>query len=364
MQMINTSSFSSWRDNSRVPTDMHEIFEFRVVEEFADRLFGPDEGRKLGIVRVIRIAGDDPRLPKIGELDRTIHQDSGGCFFFGWRIVRKYSKEELDAATLLHLTITAVFEPAGEECGTLYDESAACPRCGAGAAQESGLKLDLRKVPKGKDIARTIADEWIVSQRLAERMTDAGLTGFELRPVRHKARYEVDPLDFHNVPTGRDILLEAEKEGAPHPTWNFWVWLNRPKNLAMLEHAKAEHVALKREKSRRSGKPIPIWYQLAVTSSDAEIVPSTRVGLKPFNNDPEGECRCPLGDTIGLALLSEVSISAVSRSEADIVCSRQFIGLRRGLLRPSRVILISPRFRKLIESESLTGVRIEVAHLV
>jgi len=57
-------------------------------------------------------------------------------------------------------------------------------------------------VPKGKEIATTIANEIIVSQRLAEKMIDAGLTGFELRPVRHKARYEDDPVDLRQVPTG------------------------------------------------------------------------------------------------------------------------------------------------------------------
>jgi hypothetical protein len=91
---------------------------------------------------------------------------------------------------------------------------------------------------------------------------------------------------------------------------------------------------------------------------------STRVGINPFDDDSKGECRCPLGDLIGLNLLSEVSISATSRGDADIVASRQFIGVRRGLLRPRRVILISPRVRRLIESEKLKGVKIEVAHLV
>ena len=68
--------------------------------------------------------------------------------------------------------------------------------------QVSDLRLDLRKVPKGKEIATTIANEIIVSQRLAERMTDAGLTGFELRPCGIKRRYGDDPLDLRQVPIG------------------------------------------------------------------------------------------------------------------------------------------------------------------
>lgn len=345
---------------------MREIYEFRVVEDFAGRLFAPGEGKNIGskIVRLIELDGNDPRLPKIGEMQRLIKQESGRAFFHGWHIERQYSTRETQEAKLFTLWITAVFEPAGEECGTKYDESTACPKCGAGATQVSDLRLDMRKIPKNKDIAGTIANEIIVSQRLAEKMIDAGLTGFELRPVRHKARYEDDPLDLHQVPTGGEILRKAEAAGAPHPTGKFWVWLNRTENRALLDQARAEYAALKGEEDRRKGEPMPVWHQLVVTLNTAEIVAPTRVGINPFDDDPKGECRCPLGDLIGLNLLSEVSISAASRGDADIVCSRQFIGVRRGLLRPRRVMLISPKFWKLIESESLKDVDIEVAHLV
>lgn len=105
------------------------------------------------------------------------------------------------------------------------------------------------------------------------------------------------------------------------------------------------------------------WYQVVVESADAVIVPPTRVGIDPFDDDPEGECRCAEGDLIGLNILSEVSISADTRGRADIVATRQFVGVRRGLLRPEPEILISPKVCRLIESEKLKGCRIEVAHL-
>lgn len=343
---------------------MRETAEFRVDEDYASKLFADGEGAKLGIARKITIAIDDPRFARIGELDQEITASTNRAFFYGWRIKRQYSRGELAEATLFKLVVRATFEPAGEACGTKYDESTACPKCGAGAAQVSGLRLDLRKVPKGKEIATTIANEIIVSQRLAERMTDAGLTGFDLRPVRHKARYEDDPLDLRQLPTGREILHKAEAAGAPHLTGKFDVWLNRDENRALLEKARAEYVALKGEKGRRNRAPMPVWHQLIVASGTAEIVAPTRVGINPFDDDLEGECRCPLGDLIGLNLLSEISVSAVSRGGADVVCSRQFIGVRRGLLRPHRVILISPKFWKLIESDGIKGVGIEIAHLV
>ena len=344
---------------------MMEMAEFRVVERFAPKLFAAHKGKRLGdTVRKIELTTDDPRYERIGELNTEIRATTDSSFFYGWHIRRRYTSVELVSARCFQLAVTAVFEPAGEECGTEYNEATACSECGAGAAQVSDLHLDLRKVPKNKDIARTIADEIIVSQRLAERMIDTGLTGFELRPVRHKARYEDDPVDLRRVPTGREILRRAAEAGFPHPTGRFYVWLNREENRALWEQAQAENAALKAEKDRRKGKPLPIWHQLVVTAASAEIGPPTRVGINPFDDDPEGECRCPLGDLIGLNLLSEVSIRAASRGDTDIVASRQFVGTRRGLLRPRRVILISPKVWRLIESEKPRGIGIEVAHLV
>jgi hypothetical protein len=46
--------------------------------------------------------------------------------FFGWRLTRAYEKQEVDEAQLFRPIISSVFEPAGEQCGTVYDESSAC----------------------------------------------------------------------------------------------------------------------------------------------------------------------------------------------------------------------------------------------
>jgi hypothetical protein len=282
---------------------MTESFEFRVVEEFADRLLRPDEGKKLGPgdIRLVRIDSNDPRLPKIGDLQQRLRREQDRSFFHGWDIIRTYRKQELDAAVLFHLKVTSVFEPAGEERGTGYDESKACSRCGAGAKQTTPLFLDVKRIPKGKDIGSTIAGEIVVSRRTAELFVRHGITGAELLPIRSNPSSSAESQD---------------------------------------------------------------WFQLSVARAHAEIIAPTRVGINPFNDDEKAECRCSLGDLIGLNLLSEVSIKSDSRGDADIICSRQFIGVRRGLLRPERVILVSPKVRRLIESEKLKGVKFEIAHLV
>jgi hypothetical protein len=345
---------------------MHTRYEFRVDEEFAHLLFNEDEGIRLGTsVRKIILADDDVRLPRVGELERSLHAERNRAFFYGWDIHYRYTRKDLQAAEAFVLWPTSTFEPCGEECGTVYDETTACPHCGGGATQVSDLRLDLRKAPRSKEIARTIANEIIVSQRLAEMLTDARLTGFELRRVRHKSRYEDDPHDLYEVPTGREILGKAKAAGSPHPTWSFWVWLNRPENRALSDQAQAEYVALKRHlKKRAGGKPGPVWYQIIVRNH-VDIVPPTRTGVDPFDDDEKGEHRCPRGDTIGLNLLTELYISRgdFEKCNCDIAMTRQYIGVRRGLLRPEHRLIVSPKFWRVVQESGLKGFRFEVAYL-
>ena len=281
---------------------MHETCEFRVVEEFASKLFAPDEGQRLGdSVRKIELGIDDPRFNKIGEIQRETRMATGRSFFYGWILKRHYSQSELAGADCFRLCITTAFEPSGEECGTKYNESTACGRCGSGASQISPLFLDWKRIPKIRDISRTIAGEIVVSKRIVELFRLQGITGAEFRAVRQSPASSAESKD---------------------------------------------------------------WFQLTVQNAEAQIVPPTRTGIDPFDDDPKGECRCPEGDLIGLNLLSEASVRKRTRGNSDIVCTQQFIGARRGLLRPERVLLISPKTWQLLEREKLKGWKVEIAHMV
>lgn len=281
---------------------MREIAELRVDEAFAPMLFEPEEGKRLGdSVRKIEIETNTPRFKQVGALQRDLRRSVGKPFFYGWSLRRKYTRREIETAALLQLKIINVFEPAGEECGTRYDESSACPHCGAGAKQIGPLFLDVRRIPKNKDFARTIAGEVVISRRASELFVRHGISGVSFYPVRTK--------------------------GA--------------KNMEL-----------------------PGWSQLVIHSADADMVSPTKSGIDPFNDDPEGEYRCPEGNTTGLNLLSEVSVAVASRGQADMIATRQFVGVRRGLLRPERIILISQKVRHLIDIEKLKGCEIEVAYLV
>jgi hypothetical protein len=280
---------------------MREIAEFRVVERNASLLFSDDEGKKLSdTVRKVEISTKDPRFVRIGEIQAQLRASNDESFFYGWDIRRKYSKAELKGASLLNWQVWSVFEPAGEECGTVYDESTACPSCGAGANQVGPLILDLKRIPKGRDFSQTIAGEIVVSKRVVDLFVRDGIGGIKLSPVHS----------------------------------------NRPSHVVSKD-----------------------WFHLQIENVCAEVVPPTRAGIDPFDEDKRGECRCAAGDLIGLNLLSEITISSASLVKADFLASRQFVGVRRGLLRPRRIVLVSPRVYQLISSENLKGARVEVAHV-
>jgi hypothetical protein len=265
-------------------------------------LFSNDEGTRLGSsIRRVEIEIHDPRFAQIGRLQNELRATLGKPFFYGWALRRHPSKRELETANLFLLHVVAVFEPAGEERGTKYDESTACSCCGAGATQLGALYLDQQKMPKGKDIAKTIAGEVVVSRRVVEFFERHGVTGADLVPV---------------------------------------------------------------QMSPSSGTGSSEWFQFNVRSATAEIVPPTLVGIDPFDSDSKHEYRCKRGDLLGLNLLSEVSVDVVTREDADIFCSRQFVGLRRGLLRPERLIFINPKVWRTIGSERLKGGEIEIARIV
>lgn len=347
---------------------MNEIYDFRIKEKFAPLLFAADEGTILSsLVRKVVIKSSDPRFPKIGEFDIQIKRLNNEVFFYSWSCIRSYSSQELANAQLFRLVIkpSSFFEPEGERCGTKYDDSKACPKCGADAAQVSELILDFRKIPKRKDVAATIArNEWIISQNLAEIMVDNKLVGFDLLPARHKADYEDDPFHLRRVPSGRALIEAAERAGCGPASHKFSAWMMGKEQRDLSNRAGQEYIALSQRKEAASAKIWPRWYQVLTTSSAPPMVPPTRFGMGPFDEDIEGRYRCPLGHTAGLNVLSEISVPRAAWDGSDICLTRQYVGNRRGVLRPERLILISPRFRSLLVEHKVQGVGFEAAHFV
>src|ERR1700733_7350090 len=99
---------------------MKELIELRVNYDYAHLLFNENEGKNInGSVKIIELLKDDPRYNEIAFLAEKLKTE-GKSLFFGWKIKRTYSKQEINRAKLFYVKMRSVFEPSGEECGTLY----------------------------------------------------------------------------------------------------------------------------------------------------------------------------------------------------------------------------------------------------
>jgi len=363
-----------------------KIWVFRIPEGVACRLFEAGEGTLLGDdilgydTREVHVSEEDSRLDEIELLNRESKRTCGRNVFGFWELTHAYSKRELELATSFELTVTAVFEPTGADCGTTYDYLNVCPECGCGVTQSSDLRLDLRKVPKTRDIAMTLArSEWIVSQRLAGLLVDGELTGFDLAPVRHKGSYENEPMDFRAVRSGRELVRRAEQAGCAEGTPAFWNWLNRAEQRELSNQMVQEWADMRSERGRRLRTPLPVWYQLVITARPVSTVPPTRYGIDPFDSDPSGQYRCSRLEwdaqnqhVAGCNLLSELYIDGNSYDGSDITCTRQCVGWPARLVRQvggehgsgTPHLIVSPRFRKVLIDNKIRGWNTDVAYLV
>ena len=280
---------------------MKTLIEIRANEDWTNREYGSSLGEPLLVggtpfVRKIVLDVGDPRLADLkARLERDHKRPAVS-------VSREYTVLELSNAELFQFFITdGLSDSCGEDFGTEYDDSRACPTCGAGRVQCSPLRLDLSLMPVGLDIARTIAlNEWIVSQRLVDLMQRHSLTGYYLQQVEHKGK-------------------------------------KQPK----------EH-----------------WYQLIVTGKVGQTVIPTHFGLNYFEEDTERLYMCPQHLHSGLHVLSEVFVSRQNVENVDLALTSNRIGRRNGALRPCPMILASPRFYQLFTQNKIQSCRVEIAHII
>jgi hypothetical protein len=280
---------------------VREFVDFRLYEDWAQKYLGPTWGRPMPLpngaepmTRHLVLETNDPRF---GTLKKLLSQDPSACATV--LDYRTYDPAELAEAPLLHFIITDFIDCAGEEYGTVYDDSSACPRCGFGRKQVSPLKLGLSKMPRKSSIATTIArgEEIVVSQALAELIRDKNIAGCDLIPIQQNGR----------------------KKG------------------------------------------LSSWYQLKITADAGETIPPTRFGRDFLRYDAEPDYICPLHQLSGLNLVSEVFLTQSCCRGADILKTVNRYGDRSGLLMPSAILLISQRFYRLLTERDWHGFKVEVA---
>jgi hypothetical protein len=336
--------------------------EYRIAEELACSIFGPNEGRRIdnGIpIRIIKLGAHDSRWKALAELYWTRERKG----FFGWSIKRTYSAAETRAARLHLLHVRATIIPTPEECGTAYNDRGTCPLCGSGRAQVTPLRLRLTRTHKRAEIAQSWGGEVIVSARVVRLMIDSGVTGFGLGPVQAAKKGEEEPFSFSQTPSGQRLLRLANEQGIPYPSPQFYVWLHGREHENLLQEVTREHEGTKHRGRRFAGGTSSDWYQLFVTSKPMRLAPSTRVGNGPFDNDLESGQRCPLeleDHVMGLNLLSQVTVPEDEWDGSDFARSRGLVGVRRGLFVPTPLLFISARLRDLLVRNSVKGWTSEV----
>jgi len=191
------------------------------------------------------------------ELEHQTRAKSGVGVVLGWDIDRRYTSKEISSSELFRLIPRNGFLPTGEECGTEYDFANVCPICGAGRSQRYELVLDLRNLPKKSGKAVSLGGEIVVSQKTAEIMVDHKLTGFSLKPTRHRTSKFTGPRELESVPAGREVLLDAARVGISSHGAAFHVWLNRSDQIKLLLDKARLEAGLSRDR-RLNDKPLPV----------------------------------------------------------------------------------------------------------
>lgn len=295
---------------------MKEIHEFRIFDDYYHLLPQPNGAVFNGLFYVLQIQRDSPLFLKVKTLDEATREKYGDAFFGFWDVTRSYTKKELAEATLFHMGIKQAFEPAGEECGTIYDEDAACEICGANRKQIGPLRLMRGSIPK-KDIARTIAGEVVVSEKFAAAVKKHRLKGILLEPTLFGEKIS----NYFQLTASTPELELSEKTIAGHNIFNL----------------------------------------SSETTEEDEFTVSGGYKVK-FEKTV---FKCPKGHLIGARLISE---PYVKKSDAlrdyDFFTSRQKIGAKQGILRPESVYFCSQAFRSMVMEEKLAGFDFEIAHIV
>lgn len=107
------------------------------------------------------------------------------------------------------------------------------------------------------------------------------------------------------------------------------------------------------------------YYQLKALK-EAHISKQTVFGINPFDlreSDGNEVYQCPNEDTLGLNLISELIIEKGDFVN-DIFLTKQFLGVRRGLLTPQPLWLCTSKVRQYFIENHIKGLEFEIARII
>lgn len=246
-----------------------------------------------------------------------INQKVNNSLYFDWEIVYQYTEKELQDASAFRVKILNIFEPSGEECGTKYNEKDACPICGAGRTQKGELRLSNISSMTNYDIGKTIGGEIVVSRRFQEMAIKHSFKGMAFRPILVNGDYSSEYVQLE-VPARVEIS---------------------PKTIFGIDFFDTVNVPYGEEKKINiCGHTITLPREVYV---------------------------CPNGDLVGLRLLSELFINEKSykNNPYDFIKTSQYVGVKRGLLRPEPLYVCSKKFYEIIKSSRVSGMEFEIVNI-
>jgi hypothetical protein len=283
---------------------MKELLDIRVSEDWAHRQFGDSVGKNMrhergesSLTRQIVVETKDPLAERLAQLFSEKKLICPAPRYVAL-VTREYEPWELAQAQCLRFIFTSFLNISGTQCGTQYDDSASCPRCGYGRRQISSLRLDTTIIPSKTDFTVSVTpDEWVISGRMANVFRRCGLTGYDVRPI-----------------------IEA-----------------------------------------KTGRVSSDWYQMTISASAGLTTDPTRYGLNWFRDDVRGEYVCTSHWHSGLNVLSEIYLQRPG-DQQDLLATTNRIGAKGGWVVPAPMIIASPKALRILQENHATGYRVEVAH--
>lgn len=289
------------------------------------------------VVTEVRVLSGSPLIDLVKEVQQEC-DEAGETFLVTGSVVRQYTRREIKDAAVLCLKIRGTFEPAGEECGTAYDDSGACGICGSGGRQVNELILPRAKIPRKDDIAMTIASEFVVSRQFVVACEQSRLRGLKFLPIR-------DAESGMLLKDWRQLVPESSSAEVVAPT----SYGTTPFDVFGGDFSQ----------ERRTKVAGYVWDSLS------RNIPAGAVGaMMVAAEGPAGVMRCPNGDKIGGIRFSELHVKLIGADESDFFATRQFVGLRSGFVRPYRELLFSQRMSQVLLESGMKGLDVEPVHVV
>jgi hypothetical protein len=111
-----------------------------------------------------------------------------------------------------------------------------------------------------------------------------------------------------------------------------------------------------------TGLAMDDWKQLLIKHSCGRTDHSMRYGIDIIHDDPTGRFKCEMHNYVGLKALSEVTLPKwVQGYDLGVTTNR--VGLYSASETPSPLIVCTKRLYDLLKTNSITGVRYEVAYI-